>query len=129
VHKYVATFRALYEAEDDLTAQVIADQIRVNGSLDLDEDDGDTFECTQVTGNHLELEPTELRIQMGKLRNILIKTRSRRGLDLAKEIDQFIHALRFRDSGEFTAGGYSHGDFMDLCINILEKGEEPDVSE
>lgn len=126
VHKYVATFRAIYEADDDAKAALVAEKIRENGTQDLD--DEDTLDVTQVTSNHLELEPVEVQQQLARARNLLIKTRMREGVDLARGLDRFIFALKFRDSPSYTQGGYDHGRFMDVLLAILERGEEPDVS-
>jgi hypothetical protein len=125
--RHVATFRAVFDAENDVHAAVIADQIRVNGSEDLDLEEGDTFECTQVTSNQLELLPDELFNQLNRCRNLLIKTRIKECFNLARELDMQIYALRYRDSPDFTMSGYSYGDFMDLVESIITRGEEPNV--
>ena len=124
---YVATFRATFDADDDVAAEVVCDQIRLNAEQDLDEDDGDTFECTQVTSNALALNPDELMSLLRKTRNALIKTRSKPCYDQARELDQLIYKLRFRDEPEFSMAGYSYGDFMDLTVAVLQDREEPDV--
>lgn len=126
--RFVATFRALYNADDEVSAMVIADQIRLNAEMDLDDEDGDTFECTQVTSNGLDLTPDELMIQLRKARNALIKTRMRSCYELARELDQVIHSLQFKDDPRFTSSSYDFGHFMDLAEAILKRGEEPDVT-
>lgn len=125
--RYVATFRAVYDAPDDVHAAMVADQIRLNGSEDLDPDEGDTFEVTQVTSNQLELQPEEVISQLKRARNLLIRTKIKQCYELARELDQQIYALRFRDSPDFTMSGYSFGEFMDLTEAIVLRGEEPDV--
>lgn len=110
-----------------MMAAVIADQIRVNAEQDLDEEDGDTFECTQTTSNKLELLPEEMFTQLRRARNLLITTRIKQCYRLAQELDEMLYALQFRDSPDFTMGGYDRGKFMDLTFAILERGEEPDV--
>jgi hypothetical protein len=125
--RYVATFRAVYDADNDVEAAVVADQIRLNAEQDLDEEDGDSFECSQVTSNALELTPDETLSQLRRARNLLIKTRIKQCYELAREMDQLIYALQFRDQPDFTMGGYDFGQFMDLTMAILERGEEPNV--
>lgn len=125
--RHVATFRAVFDAENDVHAAVIADQIRVNGSEDLDPEEGDTFECTQITSNQLELTPDEVLTQLGRCRNLLIKTRIKECFNLARDLDMQMYALKFRDSSDFTMSGYSYGDFMDLVEAIITRGEEPNV--
>lgn len=125
--RFVATFRATYDADDDVSAEIVADQIRLNAEQDLDDEEGDTFECTQVTSNALELTPDELMNLLRKTRNALIKTRVKECWEQAREIDKLIYAMRFRDEPHFALSGYSYGDFMDLTIAIIQRGEEPNV--
>lgn len=127
--KYCATFRAVYDADDETSAAIIADQIRLNAESDLDTDEGDEVECTQVTSNGLHLTPDELMVLLRKTRNALIKTRWRPAYDEARELDRMIYSLGHGEEPAFAMAGYNHGDFMDLCERILMNGEEPDVSE
>lgn len=124
--RYVATLRALYDAKDDVEAMFIADQIRVNGSIDFD-DDNDVLDVTQVTSNQLDLSPDETIVQLKRARNLLIKTRIKECYNLAKELDIQIFALQHRESPEFSMSMYDYGDFMELSEAILQRGEMPDV--
>lgn len=126
--RFVSTFRATYDAADEVSADVIADQICLNAASDLDEEEGDTFECTQTTSNALDITPEELMTLLRKARNALIRTRWRPAYELAREFDRIIYALQFRDDPRFTASGYDFGHFMDLAERILNKGEDPDVT-
>jgi len=128
VPRFVATFRAVYEADNDVMASIVADQIRLNAERDLDLDEGDEIECTQVTDNGNNLTPDELIIMLRKTRNALIKTAWRPAYDEARELDRLIYAMKFRDEPAFTMAGYQYGDFMDLAEKILRDKEEPDVS-
>jgi len=125
--RFVSTFRATYDADNDVEAAIVADQIRLNAEQDLEAEDGDTFECTQTTSNALELTPDEVLSQFRRTRNLLIKTRIKECYNLARELDQMIFVLQFRDQPSFTIGSYDYGKFMDLTIAILEKEEEPNV--
>ena len=127
--KYCATFRAMFGADDDVMANVVADQIRLNAEQDLEEDEGDTFECTQVTSAALNLTPDELLQQFRKTRNLLIQTRMRPCWELGKELDRMIYALQHKDDPRFTLSTYDHGTYMELTERILVKGEEPDVTQ
>lgn len=124
---FVATLRATFRAPSEVDALVIADQIRLNGEADLDEEDGDELEVTQVTSNGLELSPDELLLHLRKARNLLIKTRKRACYDLARELDKVIFSLNFHDEPGFTESGYDYGHFMELAEAILVRGEEPNV--
>lgn len=123
--KYVATLRAVYEADDDATAVFIADKIRENGIADMQEDEGDSLDVTQVTNSGLDLTPDETLSVLRKARNLLIKTRIKQCYAQAKELDRTIYALSIRENPNIAMGTYSHGNFMDLCEAILMNGEEP----
>jgi hypothetical protein len=127
MNRYVSTFRAVFEAEDDVAAAVISDQIRLNAEVDLDTEDGDTFECTQTTSNALELMPEELFERLKLARNLLINTRIKQCFHLAQDLDKIVYALQFRnDSPDFTMSGYDYGKFMDVAMTILEERKVPD---
>lgn len=123
--RYITTLRAVYNAEDDVEAIYIAEQIRSNGASDLDEEDGDSLDVTQTTSNAIDLSPEETINQLRLARNLLIRTRIKQCFYLAKELDQTLYALIHRDESGFSMGGYSHGDFMDLALKVLD-GENPD---
>ena len=125
--RYVATLRAIYDAADDVEAIFVADQIKVNGFEDLDEDDNDVLDVTQVTSNEIDLSPEETIVQLKRARNLLIRTRIKDCFNLAKELDLQIFALERREDPAFSMAGYSHGDFMDLAQRILVNKEQPDV--
>lgn len=124
-NRYVATLRAVFDAEDEVEAIFIADQIRLNGFQDLDEDDGDILDVTQVTSNSLELSPEETLTQLKRARNLLIKTRIRQCYELAKELDQQLYALEHRADSDFSMAGYDYGKFMEIAEAILQRGEVP----
>jgi len=125
--KYVATLRALFQAQDDATAVFIADKIRENGAVDLEEDEGDSLDVSQVTSSGLDLTPDETIVVLKKARNLLIKTRIKQCYNLAKDLDKVIHSLLVKENPEIVYGTYSHGDFMDLCEKILMLGEDPEL--
>ncbi len=125
--RYVSTLRAVYDAKDDVEAILIAHQIRVNGAVDLDEDEGDVLDVTQTTSNSLELTPDELLTQLRVSRNLLIKTRIKECFNQARDLDQLIYTLKNREEPGFSISGYSYADFMDLAQSILIDKEQPDV--
>lgn len=121
---WVATLRAVFRAEDEVTAIMIADQIKVNGQKDLEEDDGDTLDVTQVTQNLLTISPQETVQLLRRARNQLIRTRVVSCLDVARELDKCIFMLANRsetDAG-FELAGYDYAGFMDIVQEVLAGG-------
>lgn len=123
--RYVATLRAVYDAEDEVQAIFIADQIRLNAMQDLDEEEGDSIEVTQVTSDALHILPEEVLRVLRRARNQLIRTRYKQCYELAKELDQQIFVLEHRGEPDFSMAGYDYGKFMEVSEAILMKGENP----
>lgn len=121
---WVATLRAIFRAEDEVSAIMIADQIKVNGQRDLEEDDGDTLDVTQVTQNLLTISPQETVQLLRRARNQLIRVRVKDCLDTARELDKCIYMLANRserDAG-IELAGYDYAGFMDIVQEVLAGG-------
>lgn len=125
---YIATLRAVFRASDDVEAIMIADQIKVNGEKDLDEEDGDTLGVTQVTQNLALLSPEETLALLRRARNALVRTRVTSGYDLAQELDKFIYMLDRRSENDtgFELAGYKYGNFLEVAQEILRGGNPTD---
>lgn len=121
---WIATLRAVYRAEDEVEAIMVADQIKVNGEKDLDPDDGDTLDVTQVTQNLLALSPQETVQLLRRARNQLIRTRVKDCLDVARELDKSIFMLANRSEGNagYELAGYDYASFMEVMEEVLGGG-------
>lgn len=122
--RYVATLRAVFDAEDDVSAQLIAETIAHHGRTDLEEDEGDSLDVTQVTNFGINLTPEETITRLKQARNLLIKTKLRYCWDQAKELDKVIWALEHRDDDMFLAG-YDWGRFLQMAKAIIDEGANP----
>lgn len=124
----MAQLRAVFTAKSEVEAILIADQIKVNGEVDLDQEEGDSLDVTQVTSNQLVMSPEDTLVNFRKTRNLLIRTRVRQAFELAQELDKLIFMFQQRlvDEAGLELSGYSYGDFMDLALKILH-GEEPTI--
>src|SRR4051812_33563914 len=91
---WIATLRAVYEADSEVDAIMIADQIKVNGEVDLEE--SDSLDVTQVTQNLAQVTPEEVVQILRKARNACIRTRTKEGYDLGRELDKFSFVLKNR---------------------------------
>lgn len=121
---WVATLRAVFRAEDEVTAILIADKIKENGEKDLEPDDGDTLDVTQVTQNLLQLSPLDTLHLLRRARNQLIRTRVKEFYDVARELDKCVFMLANRserDAG-FELAGYDYGGFMSIVEEVLAGG-------
>lgn len=124
---YVGTLRAVFKAPDEATALMIADQVKVNGEKDLDEEEGDSLDVMQVTSHSLELAPDETLTILRRARNLLIKTRTRQGYDVGKELHEFIYMLqhRYEDQPGYELAGYQY-DYLDIAQQVLQGGNPID---
>jgi hypothetical protein len=121
---WIATFRAIFRAPDDVAAMMIAENIAEKGGTDLDEEDGDRIDTLQVTNNTLNLQPEEMLTALRRARNILIKVRVGVCFELAKELDKQIHMLATRNGPGYELAGYDYGQFMDISAEVLG-GDNP----
>jgi hypothetical protein len=126
--KYVATFRAVYEAEDEVEAMLIADTIEQNGKRDLEEEEGDTLDVTQVMAfkDAKNITPQETLFALRKARNVLIRVRFKDCYLLAQELDKVIHYMSHNmEPNEAYAPPYDYGNFLEIAHGILKNGKDP----
>lgn len=121
---WVATLRAVFRAGSEVDAIMIADQIKVNGEQDLDPEDGDTLDVTQVTQNLAMLSPEETLTILRRARNACIRTKTKDGYDLGRELDKFIFMLKSRSERNegYELAGYDHGSYLEICEEVLAGG-------
>ena len=125
--RYIALLQAIYESPDDATAMMIADRIRENGSLDLDEEaDGDSLDVMQVTDISSSLDPLVQIRQLKQSRNVLIALRMGEAYEIARSLDQLIHALQLKVDVQTAMGTYDYTNFLEVAEAILKRGEYPD---
>jgi hypothetical protein len=120
---FVATFRAHMVADDEVEANLISEGLRETMMDNLDEEDGDFVMVTQVipfTPENLH-SPQEICDVLARDRNILIRTRYKEMWDVAKMLDQTIHALK---TGGDQLVGYDYGRFLEIAEAVL-KGDNP----
>lgn len=122
--RYVATLRAVYDADDEVEAIFIADKIKENGGVDLDEEEGDTLEVTQVTNNSLDISPEETLAHLRLSRDLLIRTRIKQCYELARQIDEMAYALEHRRDPDFDLSGYDYSEMLEITERILSEGKE-----
>lgn len=121
---WVATLRAVFKADSEVDAIMIADQIKVNGEADLQEDEGDSLDVTQVTQNLAQLSPEETIQVLLKARNACIRTRTKEGYDLGRELDKFAFVLKNRNEEHdgFKLAGYDYAEYLDIATEVLAGG-------
>jgi hypothetical protein len=124
--QYIATLRAVFDAESDVEAYLIAEQVRENGERDLEIEEDDSLDITQVTSNPLEVSPEETLVVLRRARNQLIRTKVRWAVDMARELDRAIWILKHRAEAEVDyAPPYPVSSFIDLVRAIIQKKENP----
>ncbi len=91
----------------------------------LVEEDGDRVELTQLLPVSSDVEPVELLNILGMARNALIKTKIKECFTQAQGLDQVMHALRHRDSGDGMVPPYDYGGFFDIAKAVINNHEDP----
>jgi len=120
VKPYVAMLQAVFQAEDDVAAQVITEVVRHNAATELDTDEGDSVDVCEVMPFGLGLTRAEVIVVLNAAVVVLIQTRLKQCFDQARELHKTIWILEHRAEEHFDAAGYEHGDFMDLVTSIVE---------
>lgn len=119
---YVATMRLVYKAASEPQARVIAEVARNNVMNDLEPDDGDECEITEVSNFNSAATDHELIDQMIALRNKFIRLKINRFFDMAKELDFLAWHLRQRLDA--THAEYDHTAFLETAQKVWN-GEFP----
>lgn len=123
-HPYVATYRAIIVAPDEVTANVWAERLREEAMTLLDEEEGDDVILTSVTDTAINLPPEETLVILKRARNALIRTRIKQCFDQARGLDEIIHYLGRRlEPGDLAA--YDYGRLLEIMEDILIKGNNP----
>lgn len=126
--KYVATFRAVYVADDEVEAALIADTVAENGKRDLEEDEGDTLDVTQVIqiSDYRHVTPQETLLTLKKARNTLLRTRFKDCYDFAQTLDKVVHYLSYNLApNEPFAPPYDFGQFLEIAHQVLREHKDP----
>lgn len=116
--KYLATVRITFEAEDEVEAQLIGNE--VSETLDKILEDEDTIDVTQIIPFGVDsATPEEMVAEMRRVRDMLIRTRIIQCFDLAKEIDKQAWILEHRAEETFDLTGYNYTKFFDHVDRVL----------
>jgi len=123
---YVGTLRIVFTAKDYAEAFIVAEDIREAAEKNMDTDEGDHVDLTQLTDNPLEITPDEILIVLRKARNQLIRTRVRWAVDQAQELDRsiWLFANRAENEPDYVKP-YPHAQFLDLMKAIIKDKENP----
>ncbi len=120
--QYIALIKAVYSAGDDVVAQVIADQVRINGGKDLIPEEGDSIDVAEVVAYGLYSSEHETLDLLRLSRNALIRLRVSPALDLAREIDKACWIIKRKTEDMWDAGSYDYGKFMSIVDTVLKGG-------
>lgn len=131
--KFVATYRAVFEAETDGVAQVTAERGLEALEEILGEEDEDEpsykLQLTEVINFNLATSPVEIADLACQLRNKLIGTKTRDGIALAGELDRvqwlLRHSVNNEDADKEILPQYDRSRLLELCVAIWERNENP----
>lgn len=122
---FVATFRAVINTDSIVDAEVASERLREVMLEWLDEEEGDQVIVTQVTDTSINLNPAETIEVLLRARNALIKTRIKQCFDMARALDETIHALKHREEIGGIMPTYDYGNLLEVAEAILQRGENP----
>lgn len=120
--KYLATLRVTYDADDDLEARMISNEIQETLDKYVLEDD-DTADITQLLPYGLpnDVSPTEIVDYMRRTVDLLISTRIVQCVDLASQLHKTAWILERRGERGFDLTGYDYGEFQARIDEVLNR--------
>ena len=123
---FVGTLRIVFTAKDYAEAFIVAEDLREAAEVNMDTDEGDHVDLTQLTDNPLEITPDETLIVLRQARNQLIRTRVRWAVDQARELDRSIWLFANRAESEPDyVKPYPHHKFLEVMKSIIQDKENP----
>lgn len=118
MQKYLATVRVTFDAEDEVEAQLIGNEI--SEALDKVLEDDDTVDVTQIIPFGVgSVTPEEMVTEMRRVRDMLIKTRIIQCYELAKELDKQAWILEHRREDSFDLTNYDYTAFFENADKLL----------
>lgn len=118
--KFLTALWCELEAVDEVAAQMAAYDLEEHVKNYLE--DNESVEASDVVSDESSLSPlTDIRWLL-QARNILIRTRTKDGFDLARELDKAAHALRVRLGVEESMTSYDWSQFLKAAQEILNGG-------
>lgn len=113
------------KADDYVEAITAADDIKLGIERALiDIDSGEAVEIVQTIPIEEDPTPSASITQLRRARNILIRTRTKDGFEVARQLDMMAHALQQRLSPDDAHTNYDWSTFMAVTSEVL-KGENP----
>lgn len=118
--KYLVTLRVTFDAEDELEARLIGNEIQEVLDKHVLEDD-DTVDVTQVIPYGLldQTTPEEIVAYMRRTVDLLISTRIVQCVELAQELDKTAWVLEHRDEHTFDITNYDYAAFQQRISDVL----------
>lgn len=124
---YVTTLRVVINASSDQEAWYLAETMRQEIVPLLNVDDADErVEVTQVTNFTTHLVPLEVVERLRIARNLLIHTRLKECLNVARELDQCIWVLKHRREDMWEMGDYPWDRWQSLVLEVQANQEPTD---
>ena len=124
--EYIAVLHAYIQAEDEITATLSAEDIkeRVESTGIIETDEGEALDIIEVIPVDFDPTPTDRVLTLKRARNELIRTRTKDGWDLARELDKAAYALARQLSQEDALINYDWSKFLEVTQQVLN-GENP----
>lgn len=125
---YLAVAHIYLKSEDQVTAIAEADDVKLAIERDLlDPDEGEVVDIVEVIDTEENPVPTAAITQLRRARNILLRTRTKDGYDVARSIDEFAHMLSTKlVSTDESRASYDYGNLMAVLKEVLDGGNPLD---
>lgn len=119
---FVAVLHANFSHTDEIEARLFAEDLREGLDKLMETDDGDGADVIEVISADEDPAPISNVIQLKRARNILLRTRTTDGWDLARTLDQFTHAYEHKYTMQDGMISYDYGKFIDTAKAVIDGG-------
>lgn len=122
--KFLATMRVTFDADDEVEARIIGNELAEALAKHVLEDD-DTADVTQIIPMFLPdaVTPEEVVGQLRRCIDMLIKTRISQCVDLAQWMHRVAWLLETRSENDYSLANYDYGEFMKHMTNLLQENK------
>ena len=125
--EYLAVLHAYINADDYISAIGSADDLKIGMEQRLlDTDQGEAVDVVQTIPTEEPPTPSAQLTQLRRARNILLRTKSKDGYDLARALDLKIHELHVRLDPEMSLVSYDWSKFIEVLKEVTNGGNPLD---
>lgn len=125
--KFIAFAQIYLDSEDYISAITEADDIKIAIERDLlDADLDESVDIIEVVDIAEKPSPVNELMNLRRARNVLIRHRSKDSYEMARSLDEIIHARSKLLEPEQARGSYDYSNMMQVLKEVIDGGNPLD---